>query len=349
MNMGRASLISDGVLLNQACWMMAACFISSNAYMPCIHDNDCQYDGCNNSIYSNGRVVPFGCSEAYPTGSIFGCFRGGLEGGDGFLQIGTLTGDRWRIGVYDDAHFSISHETGTTAVIFRIDGLVISGEGYRRDFGLWDRSIESGTSNVLFGDHFVEFFSPNGLSWRLGEVDPSHLSLSHAKGFTPMIWRSDGTVHFSHTGHSMFGRSIETSSVAAGDGVIQIGGWRIGKFEYGHLAVWCTATGLTSAIYRFDSTSHYGARTDFQNRNPVKWPYYSTFCPERLCIPGYFREGGRGGGTSGQCYNCSAGMFSSVAGASACSSCGLGKYTSTSGMPHQIYFMWRCAGSILCE
>jgi len=44
------------------------------------------------------------------------------EGGPGFIQLGN-----WRIGNVDGTHFSFSHQSGYTSVIYRKDGTVHKG------------------------------------------------------------------------------------------------------------------------------------------------------------------------------------------------------------------------------
>jgi len=43
-------------------------------------------------------------------------------GGNGFLQFGL-----WRIGMVDTHHFSFSHDSGYTSVIYRSDGTIHYG------------------------------------------------------------------------------------------------------------------------------------------------------------------------------------------------------------------------------
>jgi len=57
-------------------------------------------------------------------------------GGNGFLQFGL-----WRIGMVDTHHFSFSHDSGYTSVIYRSDGTIHYGQGQRKDFGLRDREL----------------------------------------------------------------------------------------------------------------------------------------------------------------------------------------------------------------
>lgn len=82
-------------------------------------------------IRANGTVT----SGPLTTAPIFDRQVGqasGIAFGDRFIQIG-----KYRLGAADDNHFSISHESGTTAQIFRSDGNVFLGP--RSDFSTWTR------------------------------------------------------------------------------------------------------------------------------------------------------------------------------------------------------------------
>lgn len=82
-------------------------------------------------IRANGSVT----SGPLTTAPIFDRQVGpasGIAFGDRFIQIG-----KYRLGAADDNHFSISHESGTTAQIFRSDGNVFLGP--RSDFSTWTR------------------------------------------------------------------------------------------------------------------------------------------------------------------------------------------------------------------
>ena len=96
--------------------------------------------------------------------------------------------------------FAISHRDAGSVALFRADGEAFIG--LRTDFNLWSRDIGV-QSGVTVGDHVIEIDD----RWRLGtwsdyveDLDAgsilhTHLSVSHRDGQTPVIWRSDGTVH----------------------------------------------------------------------------------------------------------------------------------------------------------
>jgi hypothetical protein len=104
-------------------------------------------------------------------------------GGNGFIELG-----EWRIGVFDASHFSISHRSGRTAVIYRNDGTIHRGP--RPDFSLWTRNGD-GLLNVAIDSEYIDFANS---SWRLGHVG-EHLVLTAQSTMASCIWRSDGTIH----------------------------------------------------------------------------------------------------------------------------------------------------------
>jgi len=53
-----------------------------------------------------------------------------MKGGKDFIQIGN-----WRLGMVNLQHFSFSHKSGYTSVIYRSDGTIHHGP--RTDFSLW--------------------------------------------------------------------------------------------------------------------------------------------------------------------------------------------------------------------
>jgi hypothetical protein len=184
-----------------------------------------------------------------------------IPGGAGFVEVGP-----WRFGNVDGAHFSFSHKDGQTAVIFRSDGTVHGGP--RSDFGLASSPLLPGGSDVGVGDGFLQF-GP----WRLGQVDGTHFSLAHESGNTAMIWRDDGTEHPGpRTDFTTFGKSLTPANIFVGDDFVQMGEWRVGNVDGGHMSIFSEETGNTAVIYRSDGTIHPGPRTDFQNKN-AKVPY----------------------------------------------------------------------------
>ena len=104
-----------------------------------------------------------------------------IKFGDRFIQFGNF-----RMGAFDDTHFSISHRDGQTIQVFRSDGTLHPGP--RTDYGLWHRPIGV-AQGVTFGDRFVQMGN-----FRVGDVDSTHFSVSHIGSQTIQIYRSDGEV-----------------------------------------------------------------------------------------------------------------------------------------------------------
>lgn len=104
--------------------------------------------------------------------------------GDGFIQFGNA----WRLGDVDGAHFSLTHSSGNTAMIWRNDGT--EHPGPRTDFSTWSKSLTP--SRVAQGARFVEL----GALWRVGDVDGTHMSVGTMNTQkTAVIYRNDGTIH----------------------------------------------------------------------------------------------------------------------------------------------------------
>ena len=110
-------------------------------------------------------------------------------------------------------------------MIFRKDGTVHPGP--RNDFGLWGRTGGTATNIVLATD-FIEFSG----TWRIGDVDGTHMSLSHKDGKTAMIWRSDGTQHPGpRSDFTTWGKSV-SGTLSYGDRFVQLGqNWRVGDVD----------------------------------------------------------------------------------------------------------------------
>merc|ERR1719515_164627 len=91
-----------------------------------------------------------------------------------------------------------------------------------------------------------------------------------------MIWRDDGTEHPGpRTDFTTFGKSLTPANIFVGDDFVQMGEWRVGNVDGGHMSIFSEETGNTAVIYRSDGTIHPGPRTDFQNKN-AKAPVHTT-------------------------------------------------------------------------
>jgi len=116
-----------------------------------------------------------------------------VKGGNGFIEFVSV----WRLGnvaessTKDTSHFSLSHVSGKTAMVWREDGKRLPGP--RSDLHTWSKDFFA--QDVHYGDRFVEF-GEKGKGWRVGEVDGSHMSIGYKPtGKTAVIYRSDGTIH----------------------------------------------------------------------------------------------------------------------------------------------------------
>lgn len=78
-----------------------------------------------------------------------------LKGGYGFIELGS-----WRIGAIDKFHFSFSHKSGYTSVMYQSDGTVHKGP--MTNYNLWNH-----TQNDILGikilHNSIEFLD----IWRL--------------------------------------------------------------------------------------------------------------------------------------------------------------------------------------
>ena len=184
----------------------------------------------------------------------------GLRGGDGFIELG-----QWRVGNVDGDHFSFSHSSGKTAVMFRKDGTVHSGP--RTDHSLWSRPGGS-VRNVKFSRDVVEFSG----AWRLGDYDDNHMSLAHKDGYTAMIWRKDGTRHTgppsrwgaSKDQQSTWRKELVEGVLQSGAGYFRLGQhWIVGEVNSRHMSIGHAGSKKTAAIYSSDGTIHPGPRSDY--------------------------------------------------------------------------------------
>ena len=108
-------------------------------------------------------------------------FPSGITFGPSFVQI-----VNFRLGQFDDRHFSVGHRNGKTTAVYRDDGYVYGGP--RTDRNLWTKS-SGPPSGITFGDRFLQIGD-----FRLGDVDGRHFSLTHSGGQTVQLSRSDGHV-----------------------------------------------------------------------------------------------------------------------------------------------------------
>ncbi|CAE7595042.1 unnamed protein product [Symbiodinium sp. CCMP2592] len=191
-------------------------------------------------------------------------FPSGITFGPGFIQIG-----KWRMGQIDGHHFSIAHQDGQTAQIYRGDGTLHNGP--RTDYNAWSRS--SGPANsVTFGDRFIQFGR-----FRFGDADGTHFIVTHAGGQTIQIYHKHGSLHPGprtdwtaalndrypqwHCGtvQTVFGTC---TGIATGHNFLQLGEWRLAAIDGNHFSVSHQA-GQTCQIYRNDGTLHPGPRTSW--------------------------------------------------------------------------------------
>ncbi|CAE7600906.1 unnamed protein product [Symbiodinium natans] len=211
-------------------------------------------------IYRNDRKVFYGPltdwgafdrGEGAPTGVSFG---------DRFLQIG-----KFRIGCNDPGHFVVTHTSNTLVHLYRYDGTE------HRPGNEWSHAINSrppapwtckdiaeiayGKCDPdwgAYGDRFIQLGQ-----WRLGAWDANHFSVSHKNGNTAMIYRGDGTRHPGP--RRDFGTWNRPTGfphgISFGPGFIQIGNFRLGAIDDGHLSL-AHSNGNVIAIFRHDKTIH---------------------------------------------------------------------------------------------
>jgi hypothetical protein len=175
-----------------------------------------------------------------------------IPGGSGFIELGA-----WRFGAFNDDHFSFTHKSGFTSIIYRSDGHVFNGP--RTDFNHWTRPLLENPVNVIYGDRYVQFGK-----WRIAQVNPQHLSLSHSFGKTSIIWRCDG-LRFPGPRDDWNGWGMNGTSgkdLKYGKNILQIGNFRIGDFDGMHMSIGST---MTVDIYRQDGTVYGGPRFDYNH------------------------------------------------------------------------------------
>jgi len=173
-----------------------------------------------------------------------------LKGGDGFIQLG-----EWRVGNVDGTHFSFSHKSGHTAMIFRKDGTVHSGPGISvGDAVTWAKSnknIPEGAIGVVTKLNLdtnkacVEFPSKNALV-KLSDLRFSGIDPIERKDYG--LWDKDGG---------------EAKNVKIGQGFLEFSGvWRLGEVNAAHMSI-SHRDGKTAMIWRNDGTRHPGPRDDY--------------------------------------------------------------------------------------
>ena len=99
----------------------------------------------------------------------------GVRAGHNYLQLGS-----WRLAMINDAHFSISHLSGNTAMIWRSDATRHGGP--RQDWGAstWaqgevvDPTMDLSIYGIYFGNRFIQIGS-----WRFAEINAAHFTISH--------------------------------------------------------------------------------------------------------------------------------------------------------------------------
>ncbi|CAE7763863.1 unnamed protein product, partial [Symbiodinium sp. KB8] len=221
-------------------------------------------DGITSQIWhAEGSVHPGPRHDFSAWGRPLG-FPSGITFGPQFIQIG-----KWRLGQIDLEHFTIAHQDGTTAQIFRADGTLHNGP--RTDYNAWSRS-SGPAGSVTFGDRFIQFGR-----FRLGDADGTHFLVTHSGGQTIQIYHKHGSLHPGprtdwtralndrypqwHCGtvQSVFGTC---TGIATGHRFLQLGEWRLAEIDGNHFTVSHQA-GQTAQIYRNDGTLHPGPRTSW--------------------------------------------------------------------------------------
>ncbi|CAE7228999.1 unnamed protein product [Symbiodinium sp. CCMP2592] len=195
-------------------------------------------------------------------------FPYGITFGANFIQIG-----RFRVAATDENHMSISHQSGTTAQIFRgHDGSLHPGP--RHDFNAW--TLRAGpASGVTFGEQFIQLGE-----WRFG-ADDTALYVTH-KGYntSPQIFHRDGHVipRIQHPNYADGVADVtqryaqwhcggiqeilgSCPGITAGHGFLQVGSWRVAQMDSDHFSFSHRNT-LTPAIYTSDGHVHSGPRHD---------------------------------------------------------------------------------------
>ena len=86
----------------------------------------------------------------------------------------------------DSRHLSVTHESGNVARIYRSDGTL---HGNNKDFSGFKTGLGEPRCAFLT-DEYLQIGD-----WRIGVLNPAHLSVTHKDGKTAVIYRDDGTTH----------------------------------------------------------------------------------------------------------------------------------------------------------
>ncbi|CAE7800292.1 CEP164, partial [Symbiodinium sp. CCMP2456] len=195
--------------------------------------------------------------------------EGSVKMGDRFIQVGSF-----RLCAADDDHFSVQHESGFTAQIYKSDGTThCANHRPRRDFGTWHRDVGPAhpSRGISFGFQYIQIGK-----FRLGAIDDRHLSPSHENGNTIMIFRHDRKrFPGPRSDWGAWDRSEGAPfGVAFGDRFIQIGKFRNGCQDYKHLVLTHTSNTVIQ-LYRDDGTEHPGVGNHWSfsvnRRGPAPW------------------------------------------------------------------------------
>jgi len=180
----------------------------------------------------------------------------GITAGPGFIQFGD-----WRMAAVDKDHFSVSHISRLSSVIYRSDGTAHYGPFSHNPPSKngWDNR-ESGyvpagdLQEVKIGNRFIEF----GKFWRVGELN-AMLSISHSSGQTPLVFQKDGTlIKGPSTANNLFIQRGEPQGVNFGDRFVQIGNFRLGDVDGWHFSISHVENGTLLDLFTGDGLRHLG-------------------------------------------------------------------------------------------
>ena len=193
--------------------------------------------------------------------------------GDNFIQFG----DNWRIGQFDDSHFTIGHRNGATMQIFKKNG---TSRFKTTDYNCWNKSADS-PKGVQFGNKFIKIGD-----WTLGEkthrifaVNYQKTRIQHFKEFevTDKFDSNFGDPDFTSPSSNygnMFDINSQTRNVEIGDRFLQLGNFRIGEIN-GQFCITKRDWGAIQ-LFRTDGTymkvinSYYGLHDDVQKVQKTK-------------------------------------------------------------------------------
>lgn len=199
-------------------------------------------------------------------------FPHGVTFGRNFLQIGNF-----RLADIDGNHLTISHISGSTAVIFRgDDGHTFNGPWPTADFNAWSKEFVAGpAAGVQYGKHFLEIGN-----FRVGDTDGGHLVVS--KGHkTIRIYRWDGLLFGGVPG---FGQALAEKpmqshcgpiqsttgtcpGITTGDGFLQFGDWRLATHpDHAHFSI-SHRKGQTALVLTLHGLVVHGPNPDWGSWN----------------------------------------------------------------------------------